>query len=110
CEPVLGYYVYNVRSSGSAEKSAATTRKNQERFLDNLAKGHVRAYVKLRAEPTHIAGVKLAVSQPSVSTIHGQERRNVCMIAISVDNLGELEGRVRRRPPVELDVLRKLVQ
>ena len=71
----------------------------------------VRAYVKLLPEPTTIEGVKLAVRQSSVSTIHGQERRNVFMIALSVDSLGEVAGRVtHRRPPVELDVLRKLVQ
>ena len=84
---------------------------NHERFLDNLAKEHARAYVKLLPEPTTIEGVKLAVSQSSVSTIHGQERRNVFMIALSVDSLGEVAGRVaRRRPPVYFEVLKKLVQ
>ena len=81
------------------------------RFLDNLAKGHVRAYVKLLPEPTTIEGVKLAVSQSSASTIHGQERRNVCMIELSVDSFGEVAGRATHwRPPVEFDVLKKLVQ
>ena len=68
----------NVGSSGSAGASAAAwaeARKNQERFLDSLAKEHVRAYVKLLPEPTTIEGVKLAVSQSSASTIHGRERR-----------------------------------
>ena len=79
--------------------------------LDNLAKEHVRAYVKLLPEPTTIEGVKLAVRQSSASTIHGQERRNIFMIALSVDSLGEVAGRAtHRRPQVELDVLRKLVR
>ena len=60
--------------------------------MDNLAKEHARAYVKLPPEPTTIEGVKLAVSQSSVSAILGQERRNVCMIALSVDSLGGVEG------------------
>lgn len=71
----------------------------------------MRAYVKLLPEPTTLEGVELAVKQSSVSTIHGQERRNVFMIALSVDGLGEVAGRApHRRPPVEFDVLRKLVQ
>ena len=79
--------------------------------MDKLAKEHARAYVKLTPEPTTIEGVKLAVSQSSASTVHGQERRNVFMIALSVDSLGEVAGRVtHRRPPVEFDVLKKLVQ
>ncbi|MFM7984814.1 MAG: hypothetical protein ACKPKO_36385, partial [Candidatus Fonsibacter sp.] len=84
--------------------------KNHERYLDNLANEHARDSVKLLPQPTTIEGVRLAVSESSVSTIHGQERRNVCMISLSIDNLGEVEGRVRRRPPVELDVWRQLVQ
>ena len=71
----------------------------------------MRAYVKLLPEPTTIEGAKLAVSQPSVSTIHGQGRRNVFMIDLRVYNLGEVVGRVvHRRPPVEFDVWKKLVQ
>jgi len=80
CEQVFGDDSNNAWSSGSAWASAATDEeacKNHERFLDNLAKEHVRAYVKLLPEPTTIEGVKLAVSQSSVSTIHGQERRHV---------------------------------
>ena len=58
-----------------------------------MAKEHVRAYVKLLPEPTTIEGVKLAV------------------IALSVVSLGEVTGRrAHRRPPVELEVLKKLVQ
>ena len=79
--------------------------------MDNLAKEHVRAYDKLLAEPATIEGVKLAVSHSSVSTIHGQERRNVFMIALSAHSLGEVAGRVtHRRPPVEFNVLKQLVQ
>ena len=79
----------------------------QEMFLGNLAKEHARAYVKVLPEPTTIDGVKLAVSQSSASIIHGQERRNFFMVALSADNLGEVAGRVaHRRPPGELDVLR----
>ena len=103
-------------SSGSARASAVAagseqTLKNDMIILDNLAKEHVRAYVKLLPEPTSIEGVTLAVKQSSVSTLHGQEQRNVFMISLSVDSLGEVAGRVlHRRPPVEFDVLRKLVQ
>ena len=104
----MGGTWYNAGSLGPAGASAAGSAeacKNQERFLYNLAKEHVRAYVKLPPAPTTIEGVKLAVSHSSVSTIHGQERRNVLMIALSVDNLGEVAGRVtRRRPPAEFDV------
>ena len=76
-----------------------------------MAKKQVRAYAKFLQEPTTIEGVKLAVSQSSVSTIHGQERRNVFRIALSVDSIGEVAGRVaHQRPPVEFDVLNKLVQ
>ena len=79
--------------------------------MDNLAKEHVRAYVKLLPEPTTIEGVKMAVSQPSVSTIHGLERRNVLMIALGVDSLGEVAGRVAHwRSPVEFNVFKKLAQ
>ncbi|MFM7989240.1 MAG: hypothetical protein ACKPKO_58995, partial [Candidatus Fonsibacter sp.] len=60
--------------------------------FDNLAKAHVRAYVKLLPEPTTIEGVVMAVSQSSVSTVHGQERRNVFKIALRVDSLGEVGG------------------
>ena len=98
-------------SSGASTTACANACKNQERFLDILAKEHVRAYVKRLPDPTTIEGVKLAVSQSSVSTIHGQERRNVFMIALSVGSLAEVAGRVaHRRPPVEFDVLKKLVQ
>ena len=86
CEQVVGDNA-DVGSSVSAGASAAACAeacKNQERFLDNLAKEHVRAYVKLLPEPTTIEGVKLAVSQSSASTINWQERRNVFMIALSV--------------------------
>ena len=104
----------NVGSSVSAGASAAAcakARTNQEKFLENLAKEHARAYVKLLPGPATIEGVKLAVSQSSASTIHGQERRNVFMIALSADSLGEVAGRVaHRRPPFEFDVLQKLVQ
>ena len=114
CEQVVGDYSNNAGSSGSAGASTtacAEACKNQERFLANLANDHVRAYVKLLPEPTTIEGVKLAVSQSSVSTIHGQARRNVFMIALSVDNLGEVAGKVaRRRPPVEFVILKKLAQ
>ncbi len=80
-------------------------------LLDNLAKKRARAYVKLLPEPTTIDGVNLATIQSSASTIHGQERRNVFTITLSVDSLGEVAGRVtHRRPPVEFDVLKKLVQ
>ena len=59
---------------------------------------------KLLPEPTIMECVRLAVSQSSVSTIHGEERRNVFMIALCADNLGEVESRLTdRRPPVELD-------
>ncbi len=79
--------------------------------FDTLAKAHTRVYVKLLPEPTAIEGVKLAVRQSSVSTIHGQERRNVYMIALSVDGHSEVAGRAtHRRPPVEFDVLKKFVQ
>ena len=80
-------------SAGASTTACAEACNNQERFLDNLAKEHVRAYVKLLPEPTTIEGVKLAVSQSSVSTINGQERRNVFMVALSVDSLGEVAGR-----------------
>ena len=71
----------------------------------------MRAYAKLLPEPTTIEGVKLAVSQSSASTIHGQERRNVLLIALNVNSLGEVAGKVPRRwPPVEFDVLNKLAQ
>ena len=113
-EQVAGGTWDNVGSSASAGAPAAGSeeaRKNQQVLLDNLAKEHVRAYVKLLPEPTTIEGAKLAVRQSSASAIHGQERRNVCMIALSVDSLGEVAGRAtHRRPPVELDVLRRLVQ
>ena len=77
-------------SSGSAGASAVATGseqtlKNDMIILDNLAKEHVRAYVKLLPEPTSIEGVTLAVRQSSVSTLHGQEQRNVFMISLSVD-------------------------
>jgi len=103
-------------SSGSARASAVATGsehtlKNDMILLDNLEKEHARAYVKLLPEPTSIEGVTLAVKQSSVSTLHGQEQRNVFMISLSVDSLGEVAGRVlHRRPPVEFDVLKKLVQ
>ena len=99
-------------SAGASKTACAEACKNQESCLDkNLAKEHARADVKLLPEPTTIEGVKLAVSQSSASTIHGQERRSVCMIALSVDSLGEVAGRAtHRRPPVEFDVLKKLVQ
>ena len=83
-EQVVGGTWDNVGSSASAGAPAAGSeeaRKNQQVLLDNLAKEHVRAYVKLLPEPTTIDGVKLAVRQPSASTIHGQERRHVFMIA-----------------------------
>ena len=104
----------NAGSSASAGASAGAvsqeTHKTQQILLDNLAKEHVRAYIKLLPEPTTMEGVELAVRESSVSTIHGQERRNVFMIALSVDSLGEVAGRgLHRRPPVESDVLRKLV-
>ena len=71
----------------------------------------MRAYVKLLPELTTTKGVNEAVSQSSVSSIHGQERRNVFIIALSVDNLGEVAGRVtHRRPPNEFNVLKPLVQ
>ena len=103
-------------SSGSAGAAAVAagseqTLKNDMIILDNLAKEHVRAYVKLLLEPTFIEGVTLAVTQSSVSTLHGQEQRNVLMISLSVDSPGNVAGGVlNRRPPVECDVLRKLVQ
>ena len=79
--------------------------------MENLAKEHMRAYVKFLPEPTTIEGVKLAATQSSAPTIHGQERRNVFMIALGVHSLGKVAGRVtHRRPPVEFDVLKKLVQ
>ena len=74
CEQIVGDND-NAGSSGSAGASATTCEdacKNQERFLDNLAKEHARASVKLLPEPTTIEGAKLAVSQSSVSTIHGK--------------------------------------
>jgi len=80
-------------------------------FIDNLAKEHVRAYVKLVQEPATTAGVELAVKQSSLCTIHGQERRNVFMIVLSTDNLAEVAGRApHRRPPIEFSDLKKLVQ
>ena len=81
-EQVAGGTWDNFGSSASAWAPAAGSeeaRKNQQILLDNLAKEHARAYVKLLPEPTTIEGVKLAVRQSSASTIHGQERRNVCM-------------------------------
>ena len=79
--------------------------------MDKFAQAQARAYVKLLPEPTTIEGAKLAVSQSSASTIRGQERRNVFMITLSVDNLGEVAGRVtHRRPPVAFDVLKKPAQ
>ena len=79
-------------------------------FIDNLAKEHVRAYVKLVQEPATTAGVELAVKQSSLCTIHGQERRNVFMIVLSTDNLAEVAGRApHRRPPIEFSDLKKLV-
>ena len=77
-EQVAGGTWGNVGSSSSAGAPAAgceEARNNQHIILDNLAKEHVRAYVKLLPEPTASEGVKLAVRQSSVSTIHGQERR-----------------------------------
>ena len=94
CEQVVGDND-NAGSSGSAGASAATYEnacKNQGRFLDNFAKEHVRAHVKLLPEPTTFEGVKLAVSQSSLSTIQGQERGNACMISLRVDSLGEVAG------------------
>ena len=71
----------DVGSSGSAGAAAVAagseqTLKNDIIFLDNLAKEHVRAYIKVLPEPTSIEGVTLAVKQSSVSTLHGQEQRN----------------------------------
>ena len=79
-EQVAGGTWGNAGSSASAGASAAGYEeacKNQRIVLDNLAKEHVRAYVKLLPEPTTIEGVKLAAGQSSVSTIKGQEMRNV---------------------------------
>ena len=107
CEQVAGDndHVGSLVSARASAAACAEACNNHESFLDNLAKEHVRAYVKLLPEPTTIEGVRLAVSQSSVSTIHGQERRNVFMIALSVDGLGEVAGRVtHRRPRVEFDV------
>ena len=69
-------------SSGSAGASAVAagseqTLKNDMIILDNLAKEHVRAYIKVLLEPTSIEGITLAVKQSSASTLHGQEQRNV---------------------------------
>ena len=98
-------------SAGASAAACAEACKNQDRFLDNLAKEHVRAYAKLLLGPTISEGVKLAASQSSASTIHGPERRNDFMLRLSVDGLDEVAGRVTfRRPPVEFDVLKKLVQ
>ena len=98
-------------SAGASAAACAEECKNQERFLDNLAKEHARAYVKFLQEPTAIEGVKLAASQSSVWNIHGQERRNVFVIASGVGSLGDVAGRAtHRRPPVEFEVLKKLVQ
>jgi len=89
-------------SSASAGASAE--------FIDKLAQEHVRAYVKLVQEPATTNGEELAVKQSSLCTIHGQERRNVFMILLSVDNLAELAGRApHRRPPIEFNDLKKLV-
>ena len=89
------------------KRHARTTRV----WFASLAKEHARAYVKLLPEPPTIEDVKLAVSQSIVSTIHGQERRNDFMIALSVDSLGEVAGRVtHQRPPAEFNVLKKLVK
>ena len=73
CEQVVGDNdkVGSSVSAGASTTACAKACKNQERFPNNLAKEHVRAYVKLPPEPTTIEGVKLAVSQSSVSTIHG---------------------------------------
>ena len=82
-EQVAGGTWANVGSSASAGAPAAgseESRKNQQFLLDNMAKEHVRAYVKLLPEPTTFEGVKLAVRQSSVLTIQGQERRNLVMI------------------------------
>ena len=77
CEQACGD-TDNAGSSVSAGASAAACSEacqNQEMFLDNLAKEHVRAYVKLRPEPTTIEGVKLAARQRSALTTIGQEWR-----------------------------------
>ena len=60
CEHVVGDDDKNAGSSESAAASTTTSCNNQERLLDNLAKEHVLAYVKLLPEPTTIEGVKLA--------------------------------------------------
>ena len=57
-ETVLGDHEHNVGSSVSAEASASTALKNPERFSDNLAKEHLRAYAKLLPDPATIEGVK----------------------------------------------------
>ena len=108
----------NGRGSASAghlpglgsDGSGAAGNTNSSDFLDRLAKEHVQAYVKLMQEPATLAGVELAVRQSSLSSIHGQERRNVFMIMLSVDSLAEVAGRApHRRAPIDPVLLRKLV-
>ena len=99
-------------SAGSAAGAgcSASAGASAAEFIDKLAQEHVRAYVKLVQEPATTNGVELAVKQSSLCTIHGQERRNVFMILLSVDNLAELAGRApHRRPPIEFNDLKKLV-
>ena len=65
CEQAVG----DTNNSGSSVPAGASTTacaeacNNQKRFLANLAKAHVRAYVKLLPDPTTIEGVNVAVSQ-----------------------------------------------
>ena len=47
CEQYVGDNAGSAVSAGASTTACAEACKNQERFSDNLAKEHVRAYVKL---------------------------------------------------------------
>lgn len=62
-----------------------------------MSREHARAYIKVIKEATNAEGVDLAVQQTSCSTIHGQERRAIFQIDLSVRGLGEVAGRALGR-------------
>ena len=75
CEQVVGDTdnVVSSVSAGAPAAACAEACKHQERFLNNLAKEHARAYVKLLPEPTIIEGVNLA-SEPVKCVDHRRAR------------------------------------